>query len=187
MEIAMKTKIILPLAAAAVALAPMSAFALTGFTDESTSLRAGPDSDAPRITRMPKNARIEVHGCIRRYDWCDVSYQGTRGWVDSDDVEIAYQGARTYLRERAVVEQVPVVRFEFDRYWDDYYRGHVIYKERDTYRTQAADWYNDADMDGVPNRYDRDMDGDGERNSLDRDRDGDGLRNKRDPMPNTPN
>ncbi len=197
----MKTKILAPLATVAVmALAPMSAHAVTGFTDDSTSLRAGPGRDYPRIERLPKNVRVEVHGCLRRYDWCDVSYRGYRGWMDADDVKVAFRNTRGYIREYGPTYNVPLISFSFDTYWDNHYRKQRFYRERVAWREKSRTWYNDRDHDGIPNRVDRDqdgdgirnskdrdMDGDGVRNSRDRDRDGDGVRDKNDRRPNTPN
>ncbi|MBL8628545.1 MAG: SH3 domain-containing protein [Rhodospirillaceae bacterium] len=188
MERAMNFKFLTPLTTiAALAFAPTTAHAVTGFTDDSTSLRAGPGRDYPRIARLPRNVRLEVHGCLRRYDWCDVSFRGARGWIDADDVKVAFRNSRGYIREYGTSFDVPLITFSFDWYWDKHYRGQRFYRDRASWRERSRGWYRDQDGDGVPNRYDRDQDGDGIRNSRDRDVDGDGIRNKRDPNPNRPN
>jgi hypothetical protein len=64
-----------------------------------------------------------------------------------------------------------------DGYRGDGYRG-------DGFRGRHG--RGDFDLDGVPNRYDRDLDNDGVRNRDDRDRDGDGVRNHRDRRPDNP-
>src|SRR5262245_5933932 len=72
------------IAAPALALAmaiPAVAQAAPGFTDSRVALRAGPGGDYPRIMTLDRNTRVNIHGCIRRYDWCDVSMRGVRGWV----------------------------------------------------------------------------------------------------------
>lgn len=172
----------LPLATLAVAL-PAVAQAAQGFTDGRVALRAGPDTDYPRVTTLSKNTRVEIHGCITRYDWCDVSVRGARGWAKGEDLRLRMKGRPGRIVEYGPRIALPMLTFSFDTYWNDNYRRAGFYRERDRYRDFAR---RDQDRDGIPNRFDRDRDGDGIRNDRDRDRDGDGVRNRNDPAPNNP-
>jgi uncharacterized protein YraI len=173
-------------AAPALALAmaiPAVAEAAPGFTDSRVALRAGPGGDYPRIETLQRNTRVNIHGCIRRYDWCDVSIGRIRGWVPADELMFRYQGRPVRVMEYGPRISLPTLTFSFDTYWDNNYRRSNFYRDRDRYR---AVWRRDQDRDGIPNAFDRDRDGDGVRNNRDRDRDGDGVRNNRDPQPNNP-
>jgi len=174
-ETDMKMRIAVPLLAAAV-LATAAAEAATGFTTERLTMRAGPGRDYPVIQTVSRNTRVTVHGCIQRYDWCDVSRGRARGWVDGDSLTVPYQGRRVRVMEFGPRIQLPMLTFNFDTYWDSNYRRASFYRDRDSWRERWRGWNNmrDQDRDGVPNRFDRD-------------RDGDGRPNNRDNAPNNPN
>lgn len=177
-----RARTVAPLVALALAI-PAAAQAAPGFTDGRVALRAGPGYDYPRVTDLGRNTRVNIHGCIRRYDWCDVSVRGVRGWVPSNDLMFRYQGRPVRVVEYGPRIALPTLTFSFDTYWTDNYRRSGFYRDRDRYREFAR---RDNDRDGIPNRFDRDLDNDGVRNSRDRDRDGDGVRNRNDPAPNNP-
>ena len=177
-----RARLAAPFAVLALAI-PAMAQAAPGMTDSRVQLRAGPGYDYPRVTNLARNTRVNVHGCIRRYDWCDVSVRGIRGWMPADDLRLRYQGRVVRVPEYGPRIALPTLTFSFDTYWDDNYRRSNFYRDRDRWREQAR---RDQDRDGVPNRLDRDRDGDGVRNNRDRDRDGDGTPNRRDDRPNDP-
>lgn len=74
----MKIRYALPLLAAAMTVSAV-AQAATGYSTERLNLRAGPGRDCPTIDSIGRNAKVTVHGCLNRYDWCDVSKGRTRG------------------------------------------------------------------------------------------------------------
>jgi uncharacterized protein YraI len=164
----MRTKLIIAVAAAA-ALFTGAAEAATGYTVNNFNMYAGPGREFPRIERVPNNARLEVHGCLRSYSWCDVSYRGERGWIDGNGLQFRERGRRIDLRNYGPRYQLPMVSFRFGDYWDSHYRTHRFYRDRS--RFQNA--FRDRDHDNIPN-------------ALDRDRDGDGVRNRDDRRPNNP-
>jgi len=138
---------------AGLVIGPSLASALSAVTTEPTNLRAGPAFDFPVVDRIPDDARVTVHGCVRAYRWCDISWRDARGWVPG--VELAYLdgGRRVTIVEYGPRVRLPIIAFSFDTYWDRYYRGRPFYSERTRWRTV---W--------------RDRDGDGRRNA-DRPRD----------------
>ncbi|MGE3336052.1 MAG: SH3 domain-containing protein [Rhodospirillaceae bacterium] len=178
----MRARVAAPALALAMAI-PAVALAAPGFTDSRVALRAGPGGEYPRIMTLQRNTRVNIHGCIRRYDWCDVSMRGVRGWVPADELMLRHRGRPVRVMEYGPRIALPTLTFSFDTYWNDNYRRSEFYRDRDRYRTV---WMRDQDRDGIPNRIDRDRDGDGVRNNRDRDRDGDGVRNDRDVRPNDP-
>jgi uncharacterized protein YraI len=181
----MKLKLVLPVFAGTL-LVSAAASAATGYTTDRVNLRAGPGRDYPTIQTLRSDTKVNVHGCIARFNWCDVSKGRARGWVDGDALMVPYQGRRVAIMEYGPQLRLPVITFSFDNYWDDHYRRASFYRDRDSWRDRWRTWSRDQDRDGVPNRLDRDRDGDGIRNNRDRDRDGDGVRNNRDDSPNNP-
>ena len=73
---------------AALVVAPNLASALPAVTTEPTNLRAGPAFDFPVVDQLPADVRVNVHGCVRGYRWCDVSWRDARGWMPGN--ELAY-------------------------------------------------------------------------------------------------
>jgi uncharacterized protein YraI len=98
-------------------------------------LRAGPAYDFPVVDRIPSDVRVNVHGCIRGYRWCDVSWRDARGWVPGQELAYLYQGRRVTIVEYGPRIGLPVIVFSFDTYWDRHYRGRSWYNERARWRT----------------------------------------------------
>jgi len=153
-----------PILAASLAF-PTLVQAAPGFTDTRVQLRAGPSMDFPRVATLTRNTRVNIHGCIARYRWCDVSVRGIRGWIPGDDLRFRYQGRPVRVIEYGPRIALPTLTFRFDSYWDDNYRRSSFYRDRNQWRDR---YHRDHDRDGVPNRFDRDRDGDGVRNRHDR-------------------
>lgn len=117
------------------AIAPNLALALSAVTTESTNLRAGPAFDFPVVDSIPSDVRVNVHGCLRAYRWCDVSWRDARGWVPGEQLAYLYDGRRVTIVEYGPRIGLPVIAFSFDTYWDRYYRGRSWYGERERWRT----------------------------------------------------
>jgi uncharacterized protein YraI len=120
---------------AALVVAPTLASALSAVTTESTNLRAGPALDFPVVDQIPSDVRVNVHGCVRGYRWCDVSWRDARGWVPGEELAYLYQGQRVTIVEYGPRIGLPVIAFAFDTYWDRYYRSRSWYGERARWRT----------------------------------------------------
>jgi len=118
---------------------PNLASALTAVTTEPTNLRAGPAFDFPVVDRIPDDARVTVHGCVRAYRWCDISWRDARGWVSGEELAYFYQRRYVPIVEYGPRIGLPVVVFSFDTYWDRHYRGRPFYTERTRWRTVWRD------------------------------------------------
>jgi uncharacterized protein YraI len=123
----MKLKAVLT---AALLLAPTAALAAPGIVTVSTGLRAGPGPGFPLVDRIPGGARVNVHGCLRGYTWCDVSWSDDRGWVPSQYLEYLYRNKYVYLPDYVDVIDVPVEPFVLSSYWSSYYAGRPWYQRR---------------------------------------------------------
>jgi uncharacterized protein YraI len=132
--------------------APAIASALTAITTQPVSLRAGPAIDFPVVDAIPDDARVNVHGCVRAYRWCDVSWRDARGWVQGDDLAYLYQQRRVRIVEYGPRIGLPIIAFSVDSYWNRNYRGRPWYGERSRWRTVWRD--RDGGRDGRPERRD---------------------------------
>jgi uncharacterized protein YraI len=112
-------------------LAPLSALASDGFVTRDVSLRAGPDSDYPRITVIESGTPIEVLGCIDQWSWCDVVAYNERGWVFGRYVELEYQGRRGYVSSYGPQVGIPIIAFALGTYWGSHYSDRDWYHHRD--------------------------------------------------------
>jgi len=111
--------------------APASAAARpNGYPITNVNLRAGPSTGYPVIVTVPTHAPISIRGCLGDYTWCDVIFEGNRGWMRSIYLKGWYQGYYYSLGDYAPRLGYPVVTFEIASYWDDYYRDRPFYTER---------------------------------------------------------
>src|SRR5215471_3670593 len=93
------------------AIAPNLGSALTAATMKSANLRAGPAFDFPVVDSIPSDVRVNVHGCLEAYRWCDVSWRDARGWVPGDELVYLYEGRRVTIVEYGPRVGLPVVAF----------------------------------------------------------------------------
>lgn len=121
---------------AGTALLPTAASARPGFVTASLSLRAGPSLDFPAVDRIPAGARVNIHGCIRGYRWCDVSFAGDRGWIDGDELQLLYRGRRVLIVDYGPRIDFPIIGFNVGSYWGHYYRGRNFYGRRDYWESR---------------------------------------------------
>jgi len=114
---------------------PSLASAADAVTTARTNLRAGPAYDFPVVDRIPSDVGVNIHGCIRAYSWCDVSWRDARGWVPGNQLAYLYNGRRVRVVEYGPRIGLPIVGYSVDTYWDTYYRGRPFYGQRDRWRT----------------------------------------------------
>ena len=150
---------------AGLVIAPNLASALSAVTTQSTDLRAGPAFDFPVVDNIPSEVAVNIHGCVRGYRWCDVSWRDARGWVPGDELAYLQQGRRVSIIEYGPRIGLPVVGYAFDTYWDRYYRGRPFYGERARWRSvwldrergegRSSDRVRDRREGRIENRTDR--------------------------------
>lgn len=113
---------------------PAAALAATiGVATTNVNLRAGPSTSYPAVDVVPSGDEVRVFGCLADRAWCDVRYDGLRGWMSSNYLAF-FESGRRYVGGDAVYRlRAPVISFTFGSYWDDHYRGRGFYRERDRY------------------------------------------------------
>lgn len=107
-----------------------------GYTTANVNIRTGPDIDFPSIDVIPEGDDIYVEGCLRDESWCDVRWDGYRGWVYSEYLAVDYRGETVLLPDIGPsVLSIPFIAFAAAKYWDRHYTNRPWYKDR-------ARWYN---------------------------------------------
>jgi len=121
------------LVAAALPLAPASAQTMNGYTIRPTWLHSGPLRDYPNVRYVRRGVRVSMHGCLRDWSWCDVTYRANRGWIAGDALRVSYAGRRRNLSPSL---GIGVISFSFGSYWDTHYQSRSFYGERQRWQTQ---------------------------------------------------
>jgi uncharacterized protein YraI len=104
-----------------------------GYPVTNVNLRAGPGTYYPVIVVVPTHAPISILGCLGDYTWCDVLFQGSRGWMRSIYLQGWYQGNYYALRDYAPRLGFRVVSFDIGRE-RPFYRGRVLWRRLDKSR-----------------------------------------------------
>lgn len=106
-----------------------------GYTTADVNIRTGPDIEYPSIDVIPEGDDVYVEGCLRDESWCDVRWDGIRGWVYSEYLGFDYRGDTVLLPDLGLAAfSIPIISFAISDYWDRHYVGRPWYKNR-------ARWY----------------------------------------------
>lgn len=118
-------------AAAVLALAGLSAVAqvnnIVGFSNASTYLHAGPGQDFPVVAHIPPGADIKISGCTQGFIWCDVAWNGNRGWIAGRFLDGSINDQNVNVVDRGAELSVPTVVFDQRTYWRHNYRTYPFY------------------------------------------------------------
>jgi uncharacterized protein YraI len=98
---------------------PPAARAHEAFIVSGGSLLAGPGPEYSPVADLSSGEPVQVHGCLDGYGWCDVSFQGYRGWFEGRQLAYPMNGVRVPLSAFGAEIGVPVVTF------DEPVRGHA--------------------------------------------------------------
>jgi uncharacterized protein YraI len=105
--------------------------AQNAYTAKPMNVRAGPNREYPLVAQLDAGAPLDVNGCLSDWSWCDVSFDGNRGWIYAGGLSFVYQGERVPLYSYAPSLGLPIITFSLASYWDTYYRGRPWYPQRD--------------------------------------------------------
>ena len=114
---------------------PAAASAATARVTADLNMRAGPSTGFPVVTTVSDGAEVGVHGCVKGYSWCDVTWAGNRGWVYAAYLTYPYHDRYVPIVEYGDEIDLPIIAFSVGTYWDDYYRGRPWYHRRDHWRS----------------------------------------------------
>jgi uncharacterized protein YraI len=110
-------------------LLPAQAMAQYGaYTRADLNLRVGPGTNYGVIDVIPRGHPVDVLGCLADYNWCDIEWDGLRGWVSAS--YLVQPGTQAYLPQVGPRIGLPIITFSFGTYHDRYYRDRPWYRER---------------------------------------------------------
>jgi len=109
------------------------ASAQNAYTARPMNVRAGPNREYPLVAQLGPGAPLNVNGCLSGYSWCDVSFDGNRGWMYASGISFVYNGGRVPLYSYGAQLGLPILTFSLGAYWDRYYRGRPWYSQRSTW------------------------------------------------------
>lgn len=122
-------------------LAPtQAAHAADGKLAVAAQMHAGPGYNYPEVRRLAKDLSVNIHGCLKSSDWCDVTWRGNRGWVPASAVDARRNTERFPVKDYGAKMGVPEVTFQLNSYWDANYHGALWYPDRALFVGQDASY-----------------------------------------------
>lgn len=125
---------------AVIFVAAPAAYAQNAIMREDATLRAGPGFNYPRVAYVPEDVRVTIHGCVRGYSWCDISWRGDRGWIDASNLSYPWNNRYVVVEEWGPRIGLPVIAFSVEDYWTRYYRNRPWWSQRYTWFERDRNW-----------------------------------------------
>jgi uncharacterized protein YraI len=105
-----------------------------GYSRSGINVRSGPGTHYNIVSTIGTNQSVNIEGCLADWKWCAIESQGMHGWVHAGYLHGVYNNRRVPIMTHGARLGFPVIAFEQDRYWDQYYR------DRDFYRNQSGQY-----------------------------------------------
>jgi uncharacterized protein YraI len=112
----------------------VAAAAVSAVVTTDLNIRTGPGAKYQRFGTIPGGYQVTVYGCLTGYNWCDVNWAGTRGWVSGKYLAYVGRQYRPYYRRPVasigISIGLPVIGFDPYHYHRRYYRDKPWYRDR---------------------------------------------------------
>lgn len=113
----------------------------------SANVRSGPSSSYEIIGKVRAAQKLDIIGCTRTWEWCDVKTHDKRGWVAARFLLGRYEGNLAGVINYGPKMGVNEIAFEERSYWGTHYTHTNFYKKRYGMRDASAggrDRYGDS-------------------------------------------
>lgn len=107
--------------------------AQNAYTAKPMNVHAGPDRSYPLVAQVDQGTPLDVHGCLDGWSWCDVSFEGNRGWMYGGGIYFENNGNDVWLYSYGPQVGLPIITFSLNSYWGQYYQGRPWYGQRNTW------------------------------------------------------
>ncbi|ESR26009.1 SH3 domain-containing protein [Lutibaculum baratangense] len=97
---------------AAALIAAVPAAAKPGLATSDLNLRAGPGTGHAVIATIPRGGAVDVEGCLSDLAWCEVAWNGRRGWASARYLALEGTGGGTTILRSGRSSALPVVRYD---------------------------------------------------------------------------
>lgn len=98
-------------ATAAICLAS-AALAEGGLATSDLNLRAGPGTAHAVLATIPRGGEVEIIGCLRSLDWCEVRWRGARGWASAGHLAVPRPAGTLLVPKDRASRALPTVEYD---------------------------------------------------------------------------
>lgn len=114
----------------AFAAVPSYAVDQAGQVSGAANVRSGPSSSYEIIGKVRSGQKLDIIGCTRTWEWCDVKTHDKRGWIASRFLLGRYEGNLAGITNYGPKIGVEEIGFEERVYWGSHYTHTNFYKKR---------------------------------------------------------